>query len=41
MYRENDNPNTEEINRYMQMSQEQRDKLIAEKEKEIRESMKK
>ena len=35
MYKENDNPNMEEIERFREMTQEERDKLIAETEKEI------
>lgn len=34
-YRENDNMNMEEFERYYQMTQEERDKLMAEMEKEI------
>ena len=41
MFRENDNINIEEINKYRQMTQEEREQLIAEKEKEILKSMKK
>ena len=35
MYKENDNLNMEEIERFRQMTQEERDKLMAEQEKEI------
>lgn len=35
MYKENDNLNKEEIEKYRKMSQSERDKLLAEKEKEI------
>ncbi len=35
MYRENDNPNTDKINEYMKLSDEELDKMIEEKEKEI------
>lgn len=41
MYKENDNMNMEDIERYMEMSQEERDKLIAEMEKEIWDDIKK
>lgn len=41
MYKENDNLNYKEIKKYMQMPDDQREKLILEKEKEIRERMKK
>lgn len=41
MYKENDNLNMEEIERFRQMSQEERDKLMAEKEKEILEETRK
>ena len=35
MYKENDNLNMEEIERYRKMTQEERDKLMAEQEKAI------
>ena len=35
MYKENDNLNKEEIDKFRSMSQTERDKLLAEKEKEI------
>lgn len=35
MYKENDNPNYKEIEKYRAMTSEERKKLIAEKEKEI------
>ena len=34
MYKENDNLNKEEIDKFRSMSQTERDKLLAEKEKE-------
>lgn len=41
VYRENDNPNISEIERYMQMEPEERKKLMAEMEAEAKEKMKK
>lgn len=35
MYKENDNLNMEEIERYRKMTQEERDKLMVEQEEEI------
>ena len=35
MYKENDNLNKEEIDKFRSMSQTERDKLLAEKEKEV------
>ncbi len=35
MYKENDNLNKEEIDKFRSMSQAERDKLLAEKEKEV------
>lgn len=35
MYRENDNPNYEAINRYRAMSQEERDELLKKAEEEM------
>lgn len=35
MYKENDNLNEKKINEYMNLSDEELDKMIAEKEKEI------
>lgn len=40
-YRENDNLNISEIERYMQMDPKEREKLMAEMEAEVREKMKK
>lgn len=41
MYKENDNLNMEEIERYRKMTQEERDELMAEQEKEILKEIKK
>ena len=41
MYKENDNLNKEEIDKFRSMSQTERDKLLAEKEKEILKEKKK
>lgn len=35
MYKENDNLNKKEIDKYRSMTQEEREKLLAQKEKEI------
>lgn len=39
MYKENDNLNMEEIERYRKMPQEEREKLMAEEEKRILEEI--